>query len=346
MASHFSHAHPFIIRNARYTLLFNMVGTTGIPANNGSSSPTYKYALDGSTSLTACAEAPVNDINSSPDFGGYFITLTGAETNGRCLKFQAGSSSTPSSTVAVKLQLRGVIIDLPTLTTGTATAGSSNSITLGSPPAFDLTGCWIRTTGGTGGGGTGGANNQARQITAYNTSTGVATVYPNWETNPANGTTYDILVGPLAVNAPLGRFLRPTTDGYTLDVTATGEAGIDWNNIGNKTATNALTGTTLAPVYFARLAFEQNGGTDKYRVKWFKDGVPQNSGVTSPTIQVVKEDGTDLVASTAMTDAGSNDFKYSEATNVVANGVTVHVKVAATIDGSTRNFSFPLSPET
>ena len=39
--------------------------------------------------------------------------------------------------------------------------------------------------------------------------------------------------------------LRPTTAGRTLDVSAGGEAGIDWNNIGSPTTTVALTGTTV-----------------------------------------------------------------------------------------------------
>lgn len=40
--------------------------------------------------------------------------------------------------------------------------------------------------------------------------------------------------------------LRPTTAGRTLDVTATGAAGIDWANIEGKTTTNDLSGTTVS----------------------------------------------------------------------------------------------------
>lgn len=39
--------------------------------------------------------------------------------------------------------------------------------------------------------------------------------------------------------------LKPTTSGRTLDVTATGEAGIDWANIGSPTTTVNLSGTTV-----------------------------------------------------------------------------------------------------
>lgn len=39
--------------------------------------------------------------------------------------------------------------------------------------------------------------------------------------------------------------LRPTTAGRTLDVSAGGEAGLDWANVGSPTTTVALTGTTV-----------------------------------------------------------------------------------------------------
>ena len=42
--------------------------------------------------------------------------------------------------------------------------------------------------------------------------------------------------------------LKPTTAARTLDVSATGEAGIDWANIGAPTTTVALTGTTVGTV--------------------------------------------------------------------------------------------------
>jgi len=80
---------------------------------------------------------------------------------------------------------------------------------------------------------------------------------------------------------------------------------------------------------------------DEYTVTWFKDRAALTSGVTDPTIQVVKRvDGTDLVASTAMTEIGTTEsFKYDEATNRVTAGEAALVVVTATIDGSTRSWS-------
>src|SRR4029077_3253869 len=45
--------------------------------------------------------------------------------------------------------------------------------------------------------------------------------------------------------------LAPTVAARTLDVSATGEAGIDWANIGAPTTTQALTGTTISTTQVA-----------------------------------------------------------------------------------------------
>ncbi len=45
---------------------------------------------------------------------------------------------------------------------------------------------------------------------------------------------------------PTTGILAPTTAGRTLDVSSTGEAGLDWANVGSPTTTLALTGTTIA----------------------------------------------------------------------------------------------------
>ena len=87
---------------------------------------------------------------------------------------------------------------------------------------------------------------------------------------------------------------------------------------------------------------DDNGGTtDRWVALWFKNGVFIQSGITSPTIQVIKaSDGTDLIASTAMTEIGSTQtFKY-DATggSRIASGAAYVAKVTASIDGSTRSW--------
>lgn len=79
--------------------------------------------------------------------------------------------------------------------TGTAQGGATGSITLAAgAPSSDLTGFVIATTGGTGPG-------QERVITAYNTTTKVATIYPDWTVNPDNTTTYAVSAGVLYIPA-------------------------------------------------------------------------------------------------------------------------------------------------
>lgn len=65
--------------------------------------------------------------------------------------------------------------------------------------------------------------------------------------------------------------LIPTTAGRTLDVSATGEAGLDWANIGAPTTAVALTGTTIAT-------------TQKVDIETIKtQAVTAAAGVTFPT---------------------------------------------------------------
>jgi hypothetical protein len=74
----------------------------------------------------------------------------------------------------------------------------------------------------------------------------------------AAGNTFDVVIttgtvnGVSAVGDVVGTFslenrsaLMPTTTGRKLDVSAGGEAGLDWNNIGSPSTTQTLSGTTV-----------------------------------------------------------------------------------------------------
>jgi hypothetical protein len=52
--------------------------------------------------------------------------------------------------------------------------------------------------------------------------------------------------GQLSLASGRGDWLSPTVAGRTLDVSATGEAGVDWANVGGPTTTVALSGTTIS----------------------------------------------------------------------------------------------------
>ena len=185
-------ALPYMVKGARYTIQVVGLGTTGAPANFGTA--------DSEVSKDGAAFADCTEEVTNISTGQYYITLTGDETNCTLIGFRTLTTGTPSATVANSTALRQNTRILPVLESGTAQAGAAGTITLAAAAVpYDLSGCLVRTTGGTGGGGgSGSLNNQVRQITAYDTSTKVATIAPNWETNPASGTTYEILFTELA----------------------------------------------------------------------------------------------------------------------------------------------------
>lgn len=100
----------------------------------------------------------------------------------------------------------------------------------------------------------------------------------------AAGSFFDIVIttgtvdSVSVVGAVVGSFtlrktsaLKPTTAGRTLDVSAGGEAGVDWANVGSPTTSLALTGTTIAT-------------TQKVDVETIKtQAVTAAAGVTFPT---------------------------------------------------------------
>jgi hypothetical protein len=187
MANHVSHAAlPYPVKGARFTIQIPYLDADGDPTDP--TTPDTERSIDGAA-FADCTEE-VTTITGSNGVG--YITLTGDELNASMVALAAKVASGPKATLAtlhprVHASLR----------TGTAQAGAAASITLdsGADSVDDYyVGCIVKTTGGTGGGGgSGSLNNQARIITDYNGSTKVATVVPNWETNPDVTTTFSIL---------------------------------------------------------------------------------------------------------------------------------------------------------
>lgn len=212
---------------------------------------------------------------------------------------------------------------LQTVRSNTAQAGGASTITLDAS-ASSTTDFYkyalIYLTGGTGAG-------QAGYCTAYNGTTKVATVSAAWATAPDNTTTFAIF--------PNGA----STVAGTVDANVTQFGGAAGTFASGLPSVNLATDLYHADICFTR---DQANTQDEYTVTWFKNGVRLTSGVTSPTIQVVKRaDGTDLVAATAMTEVGSTEtFKYdATGSSRVTQGEAVLVVVAATIDSGSRTFS-------
>lgn len=224
MANSVTHAAlPYPIKNARFSVFVPYLDADGDPTDP----TTPDTEISGDAGAFADAAEEVTTITGSNGMG--YITLTGAETNYSMVGVAAKVASGPKATLATLYPRQ-----LPIIATGTLSAGSAGGGTLQAAIGYDLAGCFIRTTGGTGGGGTGGANNQARKMVTYTASTGAFTVEPNWETTPSTDTTYDVLL-PEGVTLGMLRALNPTTLGRTLDVSAGGEAGLDLSNVGTLT---------------------------------------------------------------------------------------------------------------
>lgn len=88
-----------------------------------------------------------------------------------------------------------------------------------------------------------------------------------------SATSNIVVVGAPAViwTRPTTGWLAPTTAARTLDVSAGGEAGVDWANVGSPTTSLALTGTTIAV-------------TQKVDVETIKTNPVVNAGtITFPT---------------------------------------------------------------
>jgi hypothetical protein len=97
----------------------------------------------------------------------------------------------------------------------------------------------------------------------------------------------------------------------------------------------------ISEVYHADidLRIDDANSRDDYRVIWWKDGDRITSAITVPTIQVIKEDATDLVAETAMTANGYTFTYRADGAERLTAGQSVEVLVTATINGGTRTFS-------
>lgn len=235
MANHASHAAlPYPIKGARYTLLLPYLDADGDPTDP--TTPDTEISKDDGAAAD-CAEEV-----SSPKNSVGMLTLTGAETSCSCASLAAKAASGPKTTLATIFpRVLALVASGTSLDAGSASGGTISS---GDRPAYDVTGCFFVTTGGTGGGGTGGANNQGRKIATYVPSTGVFTVSPDFETAIDTTTDWEVRL-PEGVTLGMLRALNPTTAGRTLDVSATGEAGIDLANVGSPTTDVNLSGTTI-----------------------------------------------------------------------------------------------------
>lgn len=121
--------------------------------------------------------------------------------------------------------------------------------------------------------------------------------------------------------------LAPTTAGRKLDVSAGGEAGVDWANVGSPTTSLALTGTTIAT-------------TQKVDLETIKTNPVVNAGtVTFPTTATLAST-TNITAGTIATATNVTTVNglaagVITATSIAADAITAAKVADGTIDAAT-----------
>jgi hypothetical protein len=154
------------------------------------------------TNITAGTITTVTNLTNAPTAGDFTATMktslnasTPASVTGAVgsVTGNLGGNVTGSvgSIASGGISLASFAADtgLTTIRSGTAQAGAAGTITLDASASATTDfykGDWIYITGATGVG-------QARLCTAYNGTTKVATIVPNWATNPDNTSTFAVL---------------------------------------------------------------------------------------------------------------------------------------------------------
>jgi len=180
-------ALPYPIHGGAYRIYFPILDNDGDLVADAAGLDT-ELSKDGGTFADAINEATQIAASS----GMYYLDIDYTETQCSCLAGKVHSTTADSKDTPFVLYPR----QLPVLISGTAAAGANGSITLAAASsAIDdfYNGCIVLLQTNTGAG-------QARIVTDYNGTTKVATVSPNWGTNPDDTSTYAVLLTDLAVN--------------------------------------------------------------------------------------------------------------------------------------------------
>lgn len=144
------------------------------------------------------------------------------------------------------------------------------------------------------------------------------------------------------VNTVLGYFKALLNKAATVpsDIGGTFDPAADSTEAISEALAAGVTLATSEDAYWAAINFNRDATNDEYSVTWMKN-LSAASSITLPTIQVRKRsDGTDLIASTAMSAVGAtDDLKFTETTDRIVDGEAYKIIVTATIDGSTRTWA-------
>ena len=296
-------------------------------ASTGASSAASNYAAadiliyqDGSTTERASTSG-FTATTTFDTLTGINVTIINLADNTTAGFFAAGSEyfvivgpvTVDSQTVYFPIArfiigIRGAVLD-----TTIATLSSQTSFTLTAGPAEDnaLNGCivYIHDVASAVQGG-------FAVVQSYTGSSKTVTLVA--------GTTFTAAASDnISVFQPA---LVPTTLGRTLDVSAGGEAGVDWANVGSPTTTVGLTGTTIAT-------------TQKVDVETIKTNPVVNGGtITFPTGATLASTtnitaGT-ITTATNLTNAPTNGDLTATMKTSVTTACTASTPTAAAVTGA------------
>ncbi len=187
-----------------------------------------------------------------------------------------------------------------------------------------------------------GASTTTATMTAIGHLAGEATPFTELSPQSLATAVWSALAADNAEPGTMGELLNGAGGGSSPGAVADAV----WDEL---TAGHAGAGTFAAlvqqDVYTAKARFidDDLATTDRYVISWHKNGSVVTSGVTSPTIRVVKvSDGTDLIATSTMVEiSGLSRFRYDAVGAArVASGSSYLAIFSATIDGVVRSWDY------
>lgn len=317
-----NNALPYPIYGAPWVIAVPLLDADGDPISP--SSPDSERSLNGDT-FADCTNELVEIATSS---GMCYLILTAAEMTADVVSLWLKSTGAKSTMAALYPR------KLVTIRSGTsASAGSSTSTIVFDASASAVDDFYngmvcIATID---------SNVEVRVISDYTGSTQTATVVPDWNVAPDNNDTFVIKLpeGPQIHQANVSHWnslaavelpLVPTTAGRKLDVSAGGEAGVDWANVGSPTTSLALTGTTIAI-------------TQKVDVDTIKTNPVVNGGTATFPTNATLASTTNITAGTIttvtnLTNAPTNGDLTSTMKTSVTTAATAATPVAASVTGN------------
>lgn len=288
-----------------------VTGATGLDSEVG---------LNGDT-LADCTNEATEMATTS---GTYYLALTAAEMTADIVTVIVKTSSSGAKTTTLTIYPQKLPLLL--LSDNAGAYDSTTTINLGSGAAATddfYNGCIVYVYGGTGSG-------QVRLVTDYVGSTKLATVHVAWATNPDTTSDLKIYRTELAPHvsganvthwnglATVALPLCPTTAGRTLDVSATGEAGLDFANINAATGPTTLTNITVPTVTTVTTTTNLTNERGKYANGSVWIGPLANTNTTPYTDGIVTNPVSTVAAAKSIADAATVNMRRFEVIRTAA----------------------------